>query len=161
MDPLKVTIVLATGLVLSGCAGTLDGLSASSGQDVYSTPGYYSTSANSVQGYYAQPGYAAPYAYSSDYITPYVYGPGWGGHERWHEHEWRERRDHAFQNEGRQPLGQQHQDTRQVPQMAVQPRSLAPTVPPPQMAPRPQPAAGPQVDQNRKLLDKLGFRPSR
>ena len=157
MDPLKVTVVLATGLALSGCAGTLDGLSPSSGQDAYSTQGYYGTSAYSAQGYYAQPGYAAPYAYPPGYVTPYAYGPGWGGgRERWHEHEWRERRDdHAF------PLGQQRQDTRQVPQMAVQPRSLTPTVPPPQMAPRPPPAAGPQADQNRKLLDQLGFRPTR
>lgn len=159
MDPLKVTVVLATGLALAGCTGTLDGLSASSGQDVYSTAGYYGTAAYPVQGYYAQPDYAAPYPYPPSYVTPYAYGPGWGeGRERWREHEWREPREHTFQDEGRQPL--QRQDTRHVPQMAAQPRGLSPTAPPPQMAPRP-PAAGPQVDQNRKLLDQLGFRPSR
>ncbi len=146
MDPLKVTVVIATGLALAGCAGTLDDLSASSGQDVYVTPGYYGTAAYSVQGYYAQPGYIAPYAYQPGYIAPYAYGPGWGGgRERWHDHEWHERRDHAFQNEGRQSFGPQRQDTRQVPQIA----------------PRPPPAAGSEVDQNRKLLDQLGFRPSR
>ncbi len=161
MDPLKAAVVLATGLALSGCAGTLDSLSASSGQDVYSTPGYYGTPAYPVQGYYAQPGYAAP-SYPPGYVTPYVIGPGSGeGRERWREHEWREHKEHTFQDEGRQPFGLQRQDARQVPQMAAQPRSMGPTVPPPQMAPRPPPAAGPQVDQNRQLLNQLGFRPSR
>lgn len=38
MDFLEVIIVLGMGLALSGCAGMLDGVSASSGQNVYFTP---------------------------------------------------------------------------------------------------------------------------
>jgi hypothetical protein len=100
-----------------------------------------------------QSGYVIPYAYQ------YTYQPSWGGRDGWREREWRERRERAFRNEG-QPYSQQRQNVRIVPQIAAQPRSLAPVVPPQQSATQPS-AAGPQADQNRKLIDQLGFRPSR
>ncbi len=157
----KMVAIFATGLTLSGCAGTLDGLSASSGQDTYATPGYYGTPAYPAPDGYAQPGYAAP-SYQPGYVTPYVYeGGSERGGDSWREHEWRERQQHAFQNEGREPLGQQRQDVRHVPQMTAQPRSMVPTAPSPRMVPQPPPAARPPADQNKKLLDQLGFRPSR
>jgi hypothetical protein len=157
MRPLTMATMLAIGLTLSGCAGMLEGPGTFPDQEV--TVGSYNTLAYPAYGasdYYARPAYVAPYAYQPAYITPYAYAPVWGeGRDRWRDREWREHQERSFQNEGRLPLSQQRHDSPQAPQMAIQRR------PPPQMAPQPSPAPRPQADQNRKLLDQLGFRPSR
>jgi len=153
--------VLGVGLVLSGCSGPLDSLSASSSQNVYSAPGYYGTPVDAAQGYYPQPYYAAPYSYQPGYAAPYPYQPSWSGQDGWREHESHERRERAFQNEGRQSYDQQRQDHGNNPHIGAQPRSVAPIAPSPQVAAQPPPSARSQVDQNRKLIDQLGFRPSR
>jgi len=155
MDPLKIASSLALGLTLSGCAGMLEGPAAFPDQEV--TVGSYSTSAYpaGAPGYYARPVYVAPYAYQPTYVTPYAYAPGWGeGRDRWRDRDWREHQERSFQNEGRPRLSQQGHESRQASQMAIQ-------RPAPQVAPQPSAAARPQADQNRKLLDQLGFRSSR
>jgi hypothetical protein len=158
MYGLRAGAVLAMGLTLSACDGTLAGLSSTSAQEVYASPGYYGSP--SAYGPYAEPGYVAPYTYQPGYGGSYGYGPGWGGGwGGWREHEGRERRERAFHNDDR-PFSQPPQGPGNVPHMAAQPRNLAPAAPPP-MAAQPPPAATPQVQQNRKLLDQLGFRPSR
>jgi hypothetical protein len=134
MRPLTTATTLAIGLILSGCtAYSLDG----------------------APDYYGRPAYVAPYAYQPAYIPPYAYGPGWEeGRDRWHDREWREHEERSYQNRGRPPLNQQSHDSRQPPQMAIQ-------RPPPHMASQPPPPARPPADQNRQLLDQLGFKPSR
>ncbi len=157
MDVVKYVAVVATGLTVSACDGSLDGYSSTSGQAVYASPGYYSSPSYPAYGPYAQPGYVAPYPYQPGYSGVYGYEPGWAGRrEGWHEREeherWgRERGERAFQNDGRRSFNQPRQDLGNVP-MAAQPR-VAPMVPPT--------AAMPQVQQNQKLLDQLGFRPNR
>jgi hypothetical protein len=131
------TITLAFGLLLSGCEGTLSDLSG--------------TAPNAYPGYYTEPGYVTPYAYQPGY-DPYPYPPQWEDHDHWHEHEWRQRRENGFENER---YGQRRQSPQPSPPVAAQqPHSSAPPARSPSIAP-------PQTDQNRRLLDQLGFRPSR
>lgn len=141
-------IALAVGFMLSGCEGALNDLPGNN-QDSYAAPGYYTA-----------PGYVIPYAYQPDYAEPYPYASGWQDHDHWREHEWRERREHAFENEDR-PRGQRYQGAQPSPSMAGQPRGSVPAAPPPASPLRSPSAATPQVDQNKRLLDQLGFRPSR
>lgn len=150
---------LAMGLMLSGCEGTLSDLSVPT-QDVYSAPGDYGMPMYSAPGSYVEFGYATPYAYQPGYASPYAYPHRWGEHDRWREHEWRERQEHAFESDGR-GYGQHHHGVPSPPAMAAQPRSFAPVAPPAALPVRPPSVATPQADQNRRLLDQLGFRPSR
>jgi hypothetical protein len=158
--------VLAIGLTLCGCDGTLDSLSGSSYHNGYVTDSYYGAPIYSAQGYYPQPYYGAPYGYQPGYIPSYPYQPGWGRgngwrEREWQEREWQERRGQAFRNEGHSRYIQPNQGAGNIPHMAVQPPSLGRAAPPQQLAPQPPPAATSQADQNRKLIDQLGFRPSR
>lgn len=159
MYGLRRAAVLAMGLTLMACDGTLDGLSFSTSEDVYASPGYYGQPPY-VQEHYAAPGYIAPYPYSPGFGGPYVAEPGWGGRNGWREHEWREGREGGFSHEDRRSFSQPRQDPGNGSRVAVQPQSTAPAAPPP-IASQPPPAVRPQEDQNRKLLDQLGFRPSR
>ena len=155
MEALKVVAVLATGLMLSGCDGMPGGMSAASGQNAYGAPDYYGAPAYPGPDYYGQPGYGSS-SYQRVYVAPYGRDRGFeGGHDR----DWREHNGRALRNEGREPMGQQRQDVRQTPQMAPPSHSFSP--PAPRMDVRPPPAASPQVEQNKRLIDQLGFRPTR
>jgi hypothetical protein len=155
MFGLRSAAVLALGFALPACDGTLDGFSSSSGQNAYSSPGYYGSSPYD-RGPYAGPGYILP----PPQPGYYGYEPGWGERGGRREHEWRGRREGAFGNEGHEPFNQRRQNPGNVPHMAAQPGSFAPAAgsPGPHQAP---PAARPQADQNRKLINGLGFRPDR
>ena len=155
MRPVGLAAVLAMGLAVSGCGATLDGFSASSSETLYPTTSYYGAPIY-TQGYYAEPAYGAPYGYQPGGITSYGYLPQYGRQEGWRE---REYRGQGFRNEGRPAYVQQGQGGGNLPP-AAQPRGF-PAGPPPQMAPQPPPAASPQADTNRRLVDQLGFRPSR
>jgi hypothetical protein len=155
MRRLGSAAVLVIALMLSGCEG-LDSFAAPSNS--YTTSSYYGTPMYAAQGYYAQPYYAAPYGYQPGYMPPYAYGfpnaygSPWGGRPSWREREWN--RDQAFQNEGRQHFNRPSQ-VPNVPPVAAPPRSL------PSAVSSQPPAAGAQATENRRLLDQLGFRPSR
>jgi len=151
--------ILAAGLMLSGCEGAMSGLS-STNQDVYSAPGYYGTPTYAAPGYYNGPGYAAPYPYQPGYASPYTYAPGWRDRDAWREHEQRERRDHAYENDGRSN-GHAYQGARPTPPISAQPHGFAPAASPPAAPVRPPPAPPPSAHQNQRLLDQLGFQPSR
>ena len=145
MRPLGSAVFLAIGLALSGCAGTLDGFSTSSSEMIYPATSYYGAPIE-AQGYYPEPTYGAPYGYSSPY----------GRREGWQEHEWQEHRGQGFRNEGRPAYIQQGQGGGNIARPVAQPRGF-PAAP----APQAPPPARPQADTNRKLIDQLGFRPSR
>lgn len=147
------------GLMLSGCEGTLSDLSVPD-QDVYSAPSDYGMPMYSTPGSYAEVGYVTPYAYQPGYVSPYAYPRRWREHDRWREYEWREHREHAFERKGR-VYGQHHQGVQSPPTMAAQSRSFVPAAPPAALPVRPPSVATPQADQNRRLLDQLGFRSSR
>ena len=156
MDSLKLVQILAAGLMLSGCADTLDSPAGSPGQGIYGNSGNYGVPAYQAPGYYGQPGYAAPYSYpyQPTYAAPYGYAPGWSGdRDHWRDHEWRDHAEHAYQNDHWQAPPASRPEGRQASPVAVQPRSLAPPAPPP--APQSQAA------HNQKQLDQLGFRPNR
>jgi hypothetical protein len=140
----KMAGLLVTGLALSGCAETFDGFATSPGQEVYAAPGYYGPPGYYAPGYYNAPGPV--------YVAPYGYQRGWGGgREDWRDHD---RHDHG--NPNFQSGSQQFHHDGRPPPMAGQPR-MSPVAPPPAAAP---PPARAQADQNRKLIDQLGFRPS-
>jgi len=145
--------IIAVGFAASGCTGLTDSYSAGPNGGFYNTPDYYAGPPGGAQGYYGQPYYAAPYPYSPGYVAPYSYQVPRRG---WQEHQWRERRENAFRNDGHQPFGQPHQDS--ASHMPSQPMNVAPAAPPRPMSP--PPAAPPQAAQNRALIDQLGFRPS-
>ena len=160
MRPLGSAAVLVIGLAFSGCGATLDGFSTSSSETLYPATSYYGAPVY-TQGYYAEPTYGAPYGYQPNAIPSYGYPPHYcrrdgGG---WRERQWQEHREQGFQHEGRPTYLQQGQGGGNIPP-AAQPRSF-PAGPPPQMAPQPPPATRSQADQNKRLVDQLGFRPSR
>ena len=158
----RLTLLLAAGLTLSGCAGALEGVSEPSGQSVATAPGYYGTPVYPAQGYEPPPGYVTSYPYQPAYVAPYGYGAaGRESREReWREREWREHRerDAAYQRESRPAFEQQRRDDRRPPPMASQPQGMGQ---PRGAPPAPPPAASSQVDQNKRMIDQLGFRPSR
>ena len=155
MHALRSAAVLAMGLTLSACDGSWNSPALLPNQDVYTASDDY--------------GYAAPGAYAGGYVAPYPYqlpygppyGSNWNRREDWRSGGWRERRERAVQEGGHQPDSQHHQDLHAVPQITAQPRSFAPPLLPPPSAQPSARAASPPADQNRKLLDQLGFRPSR
>lgn len=155
MNALRSAAVLAMGLTLSACDGSWNGPALLPSQGVYTASDYY--------------GYAAPGAYAGGYIAPYPYqpsygpsyAPSWDSREDWRDRRWHERRERAVQQDGHQPDSEHHQNLRAVPRMTAQPQNFAPPAPPPPSAQPSAPAARPTAGQNRKLLDQLGFRPSR
>ena len=156
MESLKLAVIGVAGLMLSGCADILDSPASSPGQGVYANSGNYGVAAYPTPGYYAQPGYVAPYPYpyQPTYVTPYGYNPGWGGdRDHWRDHDWRDHAEHAYQNDHWQAQAASRPEGRQAPPVAAPPHNVAPSAPPP--APQSQAA------HNQKLLDQLGFRPSR
>jgi hypothetical protein len=148
MNGLKAAALLAGGLGLSGCDV---GGSTYSEQESYGAPGYYGAPAYAPLGYGGPSGYAVPHGYQPGYVAPYAYGPGFRG-DGGHEH-----REHEFHHDGSRPINQQPQGVRQGPPPGVQPHAPVPAAP---TAARPPPAASPQADHNRKLVDQLGFKPS-
>ena len=141
------TAMSVLGIAVSGCTD-LTGDSYSS-QGVYSSSGYYGGPAGYAPGYYT-----APYPYQPGYVVPYG-NPGFqGGRDYWQERDWRERRGNEFRNEGREQFREHHQNRES--QMNAQPRSPAP-----RQMPQPPAAAPAQVEQNKRAIDQLGFRPSR
>jgi hypothetical protein len=155
MNALRSTAILAMGLTLSACDGSWNGPVLLPSQGVYTASDYY--------------GYAAPGAYAGGSIAPYPYqlpygppyGSNWNRREDWRSGGWRERRERAVQQDGHQRGSQPHQNLQVIPQITAQPRSFAPPAPPPPSAQPSARAASPSADQNRQLLDQLGFRPSR
>jgi len=146
------------GPTLSACDGTPGGLSSTSGQEVHASLGHDGPPLYSAYGPHAGPGYVAPYAYQPGYGGSCGYEPGWGGRrDGWREHEGRGRGERASKMTA--ALQSATSGPRQRPngRPAAEPAPIAPL----RMASPPPPAARPQVDQNRKLLDQLGFRPSR
>lgn len=147
MDYRKAAAIVAAGLTLCGCDGTLDSLSASSTQNAYPAASYYGAPVYSTPGYYSEPYHGAPYGYQPGY----AYRSPSGGGNDWRERDRHERTEQAFRNEGHQSPVQPSPGGR-VSSMGGQPQHLAA---------QPAPAATSQTDQNKKLIDQLGFRPSR
>jgi hypothetical protein len=147
--------IALVGLAATGCAGLTD-YPALANEGAYAPPGHYAEPPGIASGYYGRPYYAAPYSYPPAYVHPYPYRGPWGRSE-WEAHEWRERRERAFQNAGHPPFGQPHPDS-----AARMPSHLANPVPATPPRPMTPPAAAPpQAAQNKTLLDQLGFRPNR
>ena len=139
------------GLAMAGCAGPMDGLSAT-------TSGYYGGPPDVAPGYYQAPYYAAPYPYQPGYVAPYIFQTPGRGRDGWREREWHERNSHEFRNEGPHHFNQQPQNP--VPHMSAQPPNMAPAPAPRQLTVQP-PVARPPAEQNQRAINQLGFRPSR
>jgi hypothetical protein len=91
--------------------------------------------------YYGGPMYSRGFYTAPGYPVPYGYQPGWRGGEAPRGQNWRERQWRSNQPEVQRPA----------------PAPAAPSA----RAPAPPSATNSQASENRRLLDQLGFQPSR
>ncbi len=159
---LRLASILAAGLTLAGCAGSLDGVSAFGTGGAYPAQPYdyayggpYVGSGYASPPYGYQPGYVEPYGYQPTYVAPFVYQqPGWGGQD-WRRDQ--DRHDHAdwSHRDGDWNHGQPHA-------WAGQPAGGHPVnlTPPPAPRPGPPPVHAPDA-RTQQFMDALGFKPNR
>lgn len=148
---LRLASVLAAGLALSGCAGTLGNVSAFDGAGYPAQPYAYAYSAPYPEYGPVPPsyGYVAPYEVPPTFVTPFVYQ----GHDWDRRHDW----DGRYQGDWAHRGGDWTHGAPRV--WAGPPGGVHPAPPPtPHVAP---PSVHAPDARTREFMNAVGFKPDR